>query len=87
MEATARTIWGLGDYHRFAQATVWGLGPCWCKRAASARDSACSTWPTSPSAPRRSTRSLAFAERANRGAPGGPAEYPYEYLLAVARKR
>lgn len=29
---------------------------------------------------------LAFAEGENRGAPGGPAEYPYEYLLVVARK-
>lgn len=30
---------------------------------------------------------LEFAERGNRGEPGGPAEYPYEYLLVVARKR
>jgi len=30
---------------------------------------------------------LDFAERANRGANGGPAEYVYEYLLVVARKR
>jgi ubiquinone/menaquinone biosynthesis C-methylase UbiE len=29
---------------------------------------------------------LQYAKRANRGAPGGPAEYPYEYLLVVARK-
>ncbi len=28
---------------------------------------------------------LEFATRSNTGAPGGPAEYPYEYLLAVAR--
>ena len=28
-----------------------------------------------------------FVTRENRGAPGGPAEYPYEYLLTVARKR
>ncbi|MGH2987001.1 MAG: class I SAM-dependent methyltransferase [Solirubrobacterales bacterium] len=28
-----------------------------------------------------------FAERSNRGTPGGPAELPYEYLLVVARKR
>ena len=28
-----------------------------------------------------------FARRANRGTPGAPAEYPYEYLLVVARKR
>ena len=28
---------------------------------------------------------LAFATGANRGAPDGPAEYPYEYLLVVAR--
>jgi hypothetical protein len=21
------SIWALGDYHRFAKATVWGLGP------------------------------------------------------------
>jgi SAM-dependent methyltransferase len=28
-----------------------------------------------------------YAERGNRGAPGGPAEYPYPYLLVVARKR
>lgn len=26
-KAQARTIWGLGDYHRFATETVWGLGP------------------------------------------------------------
>jgi ubiquinone/menaquinone biosynthesis C-methylase UbiE len=30
---------------------------------------------------------LDFAERSNRGAPDGPAEYRYEYLLVVARKR
>ncbi len=30
---------------------------------------------------------LEFATRANRGTPGGPAEYHYEYLLVVARKR
>jgi ubiquinone/menaquinone biosynthesis C-methylase UbiE len=29
---------------------------------------------------------LAFATRANQGAPGGPAEIAYEYLLVVARK-
>jgi ubiquinone/menaquinone biosynthesis C-methylase UbiE len=26
MEAAARGIWALGDYHRFAKATVWELG-------------------------------------------------------------
>jgi ubiquinone/menaquinone biosynthesis C-methylase UbiE len=31
--------------------------------------------------------SLELAEQANRGGPGDPAEYHYEYLLAVARKR
>ncbi|HSJ17897.1 MAG TPA: methyltransferase domain-containing protein [Solirubrobacterales bacterium] len=30
---------------------------------------------------------LGFATRSNRGAPDGPAEYHYEYLLVVARKR
>jgi ubiquinone/menaquinone biosynthesis C-methylase UbiE len=30
---------------------------------------------------------LDFAERSNEGPPGGQAEYPYEYLLIVARKR
>jgi ubiquinone/menaquinone biosynthesis C-methylase UbiE len=30
---------------------------------------------------------LDFAQRANRGAPDGWAEYPYEYVLMVARKR
>jgi hypothetical protein len=30
-------------------------------------------------------RFLDFATRSNAGASGGPAEYPYEYLLAVAR--
>jgi ubiquinone/menaquinone biosynthesis C-methylase UbiE len=30
---------------------------------------------------------LEFALRANTGTPGGPAEYRYEYLLVVARKR
>jgi 2-polyprenyl-6-hydroxyphenyl methylase/3-demethylubiquinone-9 3-methyltransferase len=30
--------------------------------------------------------SLEFATRSNRSAPEGPAEYPYEYLLVVARK-
>jgi ubiquinone/menaquinone biosynthesis C-methylase UbiE len=29
---------------------------------------------------------LEFATRANRGVPGGPAEYHYEYLLVVARR-
>jgi len=29
---------------------------------------------------------LAFAERANRGPAGAEAEYPYEYLLVIARK-
>jgi 2-polyprenyl-6-hydroxyphenyl methylase/3-demethylubiquinone-9 3-methyltransferase len=29
---------------------------------------------------------LVFATRSNRGAPGGAAEYHYEYLLVVARK-
>ena len=29
---------------------------------------------------------LDFATRSNAGHTGGPAEYPYEYLLAVARK-
>jgi hypothetical protein len=28
---------------------------------------------------------LEFANRSNRGPSGGPAEYPYEYLLVVAR--
>jgi hypothetical protein len=30
---------------------------------------------------------LEFAHRASRGEPEGSAEYPYEYLLVVARKR
>ena len=30
---------------------------------------------------------LDFATRSNRGAPDGPSEYHYEYLLVVARKR
>ena len=30
---------------------------------------------------------LAFANRANQGPPGGPAEIPYEYLRVVARRR
>jgi SAM-dependent methyltransferase len=30
---------------------------------------------------------LAFAQRADQGPPGGPAEYPYEYLLVVGRTR
>jgi ubiquinone/menaquinone biosynthesis C-methylase UbiE len=25
--AAERSLWALGDYHRFAKATVWGLGP------------------------------------------------------------
>jgi ubiquinone/menaquinone biosynthesis C-methylase UbiE len=29
---------------------------------------------------------LAFATRANEGSPDGPAEYPYEYLLVMARR-
>jgi hypothetical protein len=28
-----------------------------------------------------------FTQRGNRGAPGGPAEYPFSYLLVVARTR
>lgn len=30
---------------------------------------------------------IEFAERSNRGAAGGAAEFPYEYLLVIARKR
>ena len=30
---------------------------------------------------------LEFATRSNQGSPEGPAEYPYEYLLVVGRKR
>jgi len=30
---------------------------------------------------------LDFVTRSNRGTAGGPAQYPYEYLLVVARKR
>jgi ubiquinone/menaquinone biosynthesis C-methylase UbiE len=30
---------------------------------------------------------LAFATRSKRGRTGGPAEYPYEYLLVIARKK
>jgi len=26
-KATARAMWALGDYHRFARATVWEVGP------------------------------------------------------------
>lgn len=26
-KATTRALWALGDYHRFAKATVWDLGP------------------------------------------------------------
>jgi ubiquinone/menaquinone biosynthesis C-methylase UbiE len=26
LEATTRSIWALGDYHRFAKATIWELG-------------------------------------------------------------
>jgi 2-polyprenyl-6-hydroxyphenyl methylase/3-demethylubiquinone-9 3-methyltransferase len=29
--ATVRTIWALGDYHRFALSTVWQLGPALVK--------------------------------------------------------
>lgn len=25
--ASVRSMWALGDYHKFAKATVWGLGP------------------------------------------------------------
>jgi ubiquinone/menaquinone biosynthesis C-methylase UbiE len=27
LKATTRAMWALGDYHRFATETVWGLGP------------------------------------------------------------
>ncbi len=27
VKGSVRTVWALGDYHRFATATVWGLGP------------------------------------------------------------
>ena len=30
---------------------------------------------------------LEFAQQANRGVPSGWAEYPYEYVLVVARKQ
>ena len=27
LQEATRAVWGLGDYHRFAKETVWGLGP------------------------------------------------------------
>ena len=27
LKAAERAMWALGDYHRFATETVWGLGP------------------------------------------------------------
>ena len=27
LKAATRAIWALGDYHKFATATVWELGP------------------------------------------------------------
>lgn len=27
LKAATRAAWALGDYHRFALETVWGLGP------------------------------------------------------------
>jgi len=44
--------------------------------------------PIGPSARRGARpRPRRFAVRSNRGEAGGPAEYSYEHLLAVARKR
>ena len=45
-------------------------------------------WPARPTGSRELDRDfLAFATEANQGPAGGPAEYPYEYLLVVGRKR
>jgi ubiquinone/menaquinone biosynthesis C-methylase UbiE len=35
--ASVRSMWALGDYHRFATATVWGLGPVLVKACGIAR--------------------------------------------------
>ena len=35
VKAAHRAMWAMGDYDRFARATVWELGPCWSTRAAS----------------------------------------------------
>lgn len=154
----ARTLWGLGDYHRFATATVWELGPvlvkaCGISRGQRVLDVAAGSGnvalraaeagaqvvasdlaPENLAAGRREARTRglelewvdadaealpfaadsfdvvtssfyagladqperragldrdfpAFATRSNRGPAGGPAEYPYEYLLVVGGKR
>ena len=55
-----RSMWALGDYHRFAKATVWGLGPLLveaCGVSAGQRVLDVAAGPaTSPSARRRPAR-------------------------------
>jgi ubiquinone/menaquinone biosynthesis C-methylase UbiE len=64
------------DYYEFVKAT---FGPAVAVYASLADDPA-----RTASLDREF---LDFAERANEGSSGGPAEYRYEYLLLVARKR
>jgi len=104
---TERRLWALGDYHRFATETVWGLGPvlveaCGITAGQRVLDVAAGTGKETfgpvigiyaSLAERPEERAaldrdfLEFATRSNQGLPGGPAEYPYEYLLVVGRKR
>ena len=55
-----RAVWALGDYHAFAKATVWGLGPELIAACGSRPTTASSTWRqepgTSPSEPPRQER-------------------------------
>ena len=54
VKAAHRAMWAMGDYDRFARATVWELGSLLVDACGIARATACSTWPpaqvTSPSA-------------------------------------
>jgi len=73
-EYVERSPGGPGGYREFFKAT---FGPLIAIRASLADD------PDRAAALDRDF--LEFATHGNHGAPGGPAEYPYKYLLVVAR--
>jgi hypothetical protein len=74
-EYVERSVGGPEGYRALLEAT---FGPVIAIRASLADD------PDRAAALDRDFRE--FTSRGNRGAPGGPADYPYEVLLVLARK-
>jgi hypothetical protein len=75
-EYVERSPGGPGDYREFFKATFGPVVAVYASLADRPEQSAA-----------LDREFLDFATRSNEGEPGAPAEYRYEYLLVVARKR